>query len=70
MIDAAQPAKTALFAGGNEGDVRKRAGAPSPQATFSNEPRLVGGLVDFAHAVDEFRQALAVALLDVGADQN
>jgi hypothetical protein len=29
-----QPAKTTLFAGGNEADVRKMAGAPSPQAIF------------------------------------
>jgi hypothetical protein len=28
------PAKTTLFAGGNEADVRKMAVAPSPQAIF------------------------------------
>jgi hypothetical protein len=31
-----QPAKTTLFAGGNEADVRKAAGAPSSQASFSS----------------------------------
>jgi hypothetical protein len=36
LPQAAQPAKTALFAGGNGADVRKNAGPFGPQASFSN----------------------------------
>ena len=37
VAGCAPRAKVAPFAGGNIADVRKTAGAPSPQASFSNE---------------------------------
>jgi hypothetical protein len=42
VFHAAQPAKTTLFASGNEADVRKTAGAPSSQAVFLIDLQPVG----------------------------